>query len=626
MHEHLEFNSDAEAFSEKRLFRNRLIFGLLFVVTLFSVLIGRMVYLQWFDYEHYQLLAEGNRISVETLAPTRGKIYDRNQVLLADNQPVFTLKLTREKIQDLVFTENKLAELLPGLSEKKREKFFEKLRRSSRSKSLILPLSLTEEEAAQFAVQGHLLPGVALTARLKRTYPFKASAVHALGYVGRINVKELKKLNESEYRGTDVIGKSGIEKFYESTLHGKPGIQQVETNARGRVLRKLESLPATPGQDIQLTIDIKLQQLAESLFTEHKKGSIIAIDPQNGEILAYASMPIFDPNLFVDGIDQASYSALLNDPNKPFINRAINGKYPPGSTIKPFVALGAIEKNIISPNKQIFDPGYFEFKGRRYRDWKRTGHGLVDMNAAIAQSCDTYFYELSLDMGIDTIHDSMAPFGFGAVTGIDILGESKGILPSQAWKRKAKGLPWYRGETIISSIGQGYNLVTPLQLAKATAILANGGKMIQPHLLRGSQLETPEQIEIKDYKNWEKVITAMKDVMHGPKGTARRHGRGLPFKMAGKTGTAQVFGLNDGDYNADELAKRLHDHALFIGFAPLENPKIAVAVIVENGGSGSGTAAPKAVELIKAYLAEQPNSQSNPQPSSKQNTPTSPKP
>ncbi len=602
MNQNLEFNSDAEAFTEKRLFRNRLIFGMLFVLTLFAILIGRMAYLQWIDYERYQLLAEDNRISVETLPPTRGKIYDRNSVLLADNQPVFTLKLTREKISDLAFVEQKLADLLPGLSEKKRQKFFKKLRQTSRSKTLILPYSLTEEEAAQFAVQSHLLSGVSLTARLKRTYPFSENAVHALGYVGRINSKELQKLDQSEYRGTDVIGKSGIEKFYESKLHGQPGIQQIETNARGRVLRKLETLPATPGEDIQLTIDIKLQQYAESLFTEHKRGSIIAIDPQNGEILTYVSMPNFDPNLFVDGIDQASYSALLNDPNKPFINRGINGKYPPGSTIKPFVALGAIENDYISPYKKIYDPGYFEYKGRRYRDWKRTGHGLVDMKAAIAQSCDTYFYELSLDMGIDAIHDTMAPFGFGAVTGIDMHGESKGILPSQKWKREAKGLPWYRGETIISSIGQGYNLTTPLQLAKATAILANGGKIIKPHLLRGAQLEAPEQVEIKDYRNWEKAIDAMKSVMHGPRGTARRHGQNLPFKMAGKTGTAQVFSLNDADYEAENLAKKLHDHALFVGFAPLENPKIAVAVIVENGGSGSSTAAPMAVNVIKRYL------------------------
>lgn len=608
MKEHLGFNSDSEAFAEKRLFRNRLILGLLLVVVLFSVLTARMAYLQWVDFERYQLLAEGNRVSIETLPPTRGKIYDRNRLLLAGNQPIFTLKLTLEEIQDLAFIEEKFAELLPGFSENRREAFFEKLRLSNRSKSLLLPYSLTEEQAAQFAVQSHLMPGVALTARLKRFYPFNASAVHAIGYVGRINSKELKTLDQREYRGTDVIGKSGIEKYYESILHGSPGIQQVETNARGRVLRKLDTIHATPGEDIRLTIDIKLQQLAESFFTEHKRGSIVAIDPQNGEILAYVSMPTFDPNLFVDGIGQDSYSELLNDPNKPFINRAINGKYPPGSTTKPFVALGAIENDYISPTKKIYDPGYLEFKGRRYRDWKRTGHGLVDMNDAIVQSCDTYFYELSLDMGIDAIHDALAPFGFGSVTGIDIHGESKGILPSQAWKLEAKGLPWYRGETIISSIGQGYNLTTPLQLAKATAILANGGKIIQPHLLRGKELPAPEQIEIKDYQNWDRVIRSMRDVMHGSKGTARRHGKNLPFKMAGKTGTAQVFGLNDGDYDAKDLDKKLHDHALFIGFAPLVNPKIAVAVIIENGGSGSGVAAPMAVEVIKEYLTEHPSS------------------
>ncbi|MDX1347306.1 MAG: penicillin-binding protein 2 [Thiomicrorhabdus chilensis] len=606
MNEHLEFNSDAEAQAEKNLFRNRLIFAFLFVLSLFTVLIGRMAYLQWIDFERYHLLAEDNRISVETLSPTRGKIYDRNRLLLADNQPVFTLKLTREKIEDLAEIEQHLAKLLPNFSESQRSKFFNKLRKTSRSKTVLLPYSLSESEAAQFAVQSHKMPGVVLTARLKRTYPFGASGVHAIGYVGRINTKEMSGLDERSYRGTDVIGKLGIERYYEDKLHGEPGIQQVETNARGRVLRKLETIAAVPGKDIQLTLDIKLQQYTESLFTKHKRGSIIAIDPRNGEILAYVSMPTFDPNLFVDGIDQKSYSNLLNNPHKPFINRGINGKYPPGSTIKPFVALGAIEKDYISPTKKIFDPGYFEYKGHRYRDWKRYGHGLVDMSDAIIQSCDTYFYELSLDMGIDAIHDAMAPFGFGAVTGVDIPGESKGILPSQKWKRETKGLPWYRGETIISSIGQGYNLTTPMQLAKATAILANGGKIIHPHLLRGEELASPEQIEINDIKNWERVIKAMRDVMHGPKGTARRHGAGLPFEVAGKTGTAQVFSLNEADYEAENLDKSLHDHALFIGFAPVKDPKIAVAVIVENGGSGSGTAAPMAVNVMKEYLKTNP--------------------
>lgn len=616
MNENLNFHSDAEAHQQKRLFRSRLYFAYGFVILLFGFLIGRMAYLQWFNYEQYHGLAEGNRISVETIPPTRGKIYDRNHILLADNQPVYTLSMIREKMDDIKAFEIALMKLLDTTSPESIEKYFNKFRKWNRSKVYKLPFSISEEQAARFAVISHQFPGVTLTARLKRIYPFKTTAVHALGYVGRINAKELKKLDEKEYRGTQIIGKSGIERFYESRLHGSPGIQQIETNARGRILRKLETIPSTPGEDLHLTIDIKLQQYAESLFQD-KRGGMVAIDPQNGEILAFVSMPTFDPNLFVDGIDQTNYSRLLNDPDRPFINRVINGQYPPGSTIKPFVALGAIEMDIISPSKKIYDPGYFDYAEHRYRDWKRTGHGLVDMHKAIVESCDTYFYELSLDMGIDKIHDTMAPFGFGAKTDVDILGESSGILPSQAWKQATKGRPWYRGETIISSIGQGYNLSTPLQLAKATAILANRGKVIQPHLLRDPQKEAPtEQIAIKKISNWDKVIQSMEDVMHGAKGTARRHGKGLPFKVAGKTGTAQVFSLNQGKYNAEELAKRLHDHSLFIGFAPVDNPKVAVAVIAENSGSGSKTAAPMAVNLIKEYLKKDYPSLQNNEPSS----------
>ena len=602
MSERLNFNSDEETFQTKKHFRFRLYFAYGFVLLLFSFLIGQMANLQWYDYDRYHGLAEGNRISVETLAPTRGKIYDRNHILLADNQPVYALNMVREKMDDIDEFKRELMKLLDTVPPERIEKYFSKFRKWNRSKSYRLPYSISEEQAARFSVINYKFPGVTLDARLKRVYPYKSTAVHALGYVGRINVKELKTLDEKEYRGTQIIGKSGIERFYESQLHGSPGIQQIETNARGRVLRKLETVPATAGEDIHLTIDINLQAYAESLFT-NKRGSLVAIDPQNGEILAFVSMPTFDPNLFVDGIDHENYNRLLYDPNKPFINRVINGQYPPGSTIKPFVALGAIENNFISPNKTINDPGYYDYAEHRYRDWKRTGHGKVNMNTAIAESCDTYFYELSLMMGVDAIHDTMSPFGFGAKTNVDIMGESKGILPSQAWKRATKGKPWYRGETIISSIGQGYNLTTPLQLAKATAILANRGKIIQPHLLRDDLKTTPsKQIEIKKISNWDKVIQGMEDVMHGKKGTARRHGKGLPFKMAGKTGTAQVFNLNQGDYDADELDKRLHDHSLFIGFAPIDNPRIAVAIIAENAGSGSKTAAPMAVKLIKEYL------------------------
>ncbi len=604
MTEHLQFNSDAEVFQQKRQFRFRLYIALAFVLLLFSFLVSRMVQLQWVEYDRYQGLAEGNRISIETLTPTRGKIYDRNHHLLAENKPVYTLQFIREKMNNIDSMQSTTIRILNDVSSEKIHKFFTQFKLKNRSRSYTLPFSLSEEQAAQFSVISHKYPGATLTARLKRTYPYGSTAVHALGYVGRINAKDLLKLDKKAYRGTDIIGKSGIERFYESTLHGTPGIQQIETNARGRVLRNLETLPAKAGQDIQLTIDITLQEFAESLL-ENQRGGIVAMDPRNGEILAFVSMPTFDPNLFVDGIDQTSYNRLLNNPDRPLINRVINGQYPPGSTIKPFVALGAIENDYITPAKKIYDPGYLLYKGHRYRDWKRSGHGWVDMNDAIEQSCDTYFYKLSLDMGIDAIHDAMAPFGFGKKSGIDIHGESTGILPSQAWKMATKGKPWYRGETVIASIGQGYNLATPLQLARATAILANRGKIIIPHLLKTPHAEELQQIEIKKISNWEDVISSMKNVMHGSRGTARRYVKNLPFKMAGKTGTAQVYSLNSGDYDADSIREKLRDHSLFIGFAPVDNPKIAVAVIVENVGSDMETAAPLAVRLITKYMETQ---------------------
>ncbi len=604
MTEHLQFNSDSEVFQQKRQFRFRLYTALLFVLLLFSFLVSRMVQLQWVEYDRYQGLAEGNRISIETLTPTRGKIYDRNHLLLAENQPVYTLQFIREKLDNIDSMQSTTIRILNDVAPERIHKFFTEFKLKNRSRSYTLPFSLSEEQAAQFSVISHKYPGATLTARLKRTYPYGSTGVHALGYVGRINAKDLLKLDEKSYRGTDIIGKSGIERFYESTLHGTPGIQQIETNARGRVLRNLETLPAKSGQDIQLTIDIELQEFAESLL-ENQRGGIVAIDPRNGEVLAFVSMPTFDPNLFVDGIDQTSYNRLLNNPDRPLINRVINGQYPPGSTIKPFVALGAIENDYITPTKKIYDPGYLLYKEHRYRDWKRSGHGWMDMNDAIEQSCDTYFYKLSLDMGIDAIHDAMAPFGFGMKSGIDIHGESTGILPSQAWKMATKGKPWYRGETVIASIGQGYNLATPLQLARATAILANRGKIITPHLLKTPHAEELQQIEIKKTSNWEGVISSMKNVMHGSRGTARRYVKNLPFKMAGKTGTAQVYSLNSGSYDADNIREKLRDHSLFIGFAPVNNPKIAVAVIVENVGSDSETAAPLAVKLITRYMETQ---------------------
>ncbi len=601
MHENLHFDSSKAVHQKKRQFRLRLIIAFIFVFSLFLFLTGRMAYLQWINYERYHSLAEGNRVSLEVVPPIRGKIYDRNHRLLADNQPVYSLQLIREDMDSIDEFETEIQKILSDMPKERFDKFMQRFRKGRRAIRYQLPHTLSEQQAAQFAVISHKFPGVTLSARLKRTYPYKSIGVHAIGYVGRINERELSKIDAKRYKGTQVIGKSGVERYYESTLQGYPGLQYIETNVRGSILRKLESTPPISGQDLHMTIDIQLQEYAEKLL-KGKRASIVAIEPQSGEILAFVSVPTYDPNLFVDGIDSKTYRSLMDDKNRPFINRAINGQYPPGSTIKPFVALGAIERNIISPYKKIYDPGYFEYKGHRYRDWKRTGHGLVDMKAAVAQSCDTYFYELSLDMGVDTIHDSLAPFSLGKKTGIDLFGESKGILPSQEWKMTTKGKPWYRGETIITSIGQGYNLTTPLQLATATAILANRGKQIIPHLVSHEQIEPFEQIQIQEINNWEKVIDSMVEVMHGKRGTARRHGRNLPFKMAGKTGTAQVFSLNEGDYNADELDSRLHDHSLFVGFAPVEKPQIAVAVIAENSGSGSKTAAPIAVSLIKRYL------------------------
>lgn len=592
--------TEGEIFFQKQLFKNRIYFALALCIFFLIILLGRMTYLQWVGYNHYQSMAEGNRVSVEPIPPVRGRIYDRNHVLLADNQPIFTLKFSKDKMENLNKSFMDLQALLPNLNAEKLSKFYEKLNVSSRYRQLYLPYTLSEEEAARFASQSYQFPGMTLIAKLKRIYPFQDSAVHVLGYVGRINQSEYEQLDESNYAGTDVIGKLGIEKYYENRLHGTPGIQQIETNARGRVIRKLETIPSIPGEDIQLTLDIRLQRYIET-FLDGKKAAVVVTDPNTGDILAFVSSPTYDPNLFVDGISQKNYQALLNNPKRPLINRVINGQYPPGSTVKPFMALAAIENNIISPNTQIYDPGYLEYQDHRYRDWKREGHGLVDMHRAIVESCDTYFYKLSLDMGIDLIHKSLTPFGFGQQTQIDLQNESTGILPSRSWKKEFKNDNWYNGETIITSIGQGFFLATPLQLAKATSILANRGEIIQPRLLKSTASTVTQKIRIENSKNWDKVIQAMEDTLHTVHGTAFRYARGLPFKMAGKTGTAQVFSLNEGEYNEDEITKNLWDHSLFIGFAPVDQPKIAISVIIENS---TAKAAPVAIDIAKYYLTE----------------------
>jgi penicillin-binding protein 2 len=436
--------------------------------------------------------------------------------------------------------------------------------------------------------------------------------------VGRINEEELRQL-DANYSATDFIGKTGIERHYEELLHGQVGFKQVEINVLGRSLRELSQTPPTPGQSIYLTLDASLQQVAENALGE-RRGAVVAIDPRNGDVLAFASMPGYDPNLFVTGIDQQSYDRLQHSPDNPLFNRALRGQYPPGSTIKPFIGLAGLESDRIKINTSSFCPGWFSLEGdsHRYRDWKETGHGMMNLESAIVESCDVFFYDLALTLGIDRMHGYLSLFGFGQVTGIDLPNERPGLIPSRAWKRQQHNQPWYRGETVIAGIGQGYMLTTPLQLAHASAVLGARGISHAPRLVQAVEIPSggrqglppirTEDVEIRDIQDWEDVIEAMRKVMHSPKGTAQAVGRGSAWPIAGKTGTAQVFGIRqDERYDEKNVAERLRDHALFISFSPVEDPRIAVAVIVENGGSGSGAAAPVARQLIDHYLGRSPS-------------------
>ncbi len=590
-------NKDNEKSLQKKILKSRLFFAAGFTFLLFLILIFRMSYLQLTNYELYKGLAEGNRISFVAIPPSRGNIYDRNGILLAYNQPVFVLEFSKNKIADIAKTQINLADILPELPTITTEKFFKRLKHYYNARPLDLPITLTETQAAIFAVQSHRFPGVTLTAQLKRVYPFKSNLAHALGYVGKINPQEMAQLDRARYRGTKIIGRSGIERQYEDLLHGFPGFQEVETNARGRIIRTLNINPPVHGQDIQLTIDIHLQAHIEKLL-EGRKASVVIIEPQTGEVLALVSSPSYDLNLFIGGISHVEYNKLLNDPLRPLVNRATNGQYPPGSTIKPFLSLVSLEHGVITEDMKIYDPGYFDFKGHRYRNWKRSGQGLVDMKRAIAESSDTYYYKLSLNMGINMMHDNLLPFGFGQRTDIDLPSEKRGILPSRAWKREARGQSWLTGDTILTSIGQGYFLATPVQLAKATAILANHGGKIQPHLLKNKVIATQQHIPTKSYTHWENVIEAMVEAMHGARGTARRFTQDIDFKMAGKTGTSQVFNLLGGEYDKDNIRKTLRSHSLFIGFYPTNRPTFAISVVIEHADI---TAADIAVDIIEFY-------------------------
>ena len=601
---------------ESRLVHFRIYIAVAIILLLVMVLVVRLFYLQVVRHEHFITLSQSNRVKVLSIPPIRGLIFSRDDVLVADNQPSFSLELIPEQINSLDDTIVRLSALI-NIAEESVSRF-EKLRRGKRRfESIPLKFKLTEDEVARFSAERHKFPGVVVIARSYRHYPEKTGLVHVLGYVGRIDEKELEEIDESDYLGTSHIGKLGVEKAYENRLHGSVGYQQVEVNAQGRIIRVLERTPPEPGQNVHLTLDHSLQNEAAKIM-QGRRGSIVAIDPDNGDILALVSSPAYDPNPFVNGIDSKSYNALLNATDAPLINRALNGKYPPGSTVKPFLAIAALAFGLRETDQTTWCKGWYSLKGHehRYRDWKKGGHGQVDLNYAILQSCDVYFYSLAHDLGITKLNKALTNFGYGLKTGIDIGGESSALVPSADWKRRVLNQPWYPGETLIAGIGQGYVLATPLQLAIATAALANHGKRVLPRLVYKTSdpisgestllpVQAPEPVESYKKEYWDVVIQAMQDVVHGERGTARRSGANAAYKFAGKTGTAQVAGIGqDEKYDKDNVPEHLRDHALFIAFAPVETPKIALAIIIENGGGGSSTAAPIARQLLDNYLLD----------------------
>jgi penicillin-binding protein 2 len=601
-------------FLEYRLFTTRAIILLVFCGVLLAALFSRLFYLQVVAHDHFTTLSEDNRVKLQAIAPNRGLIFDRNGILLADNLPSYRLEITAEQVDDMEATLKALGRII-DIRESDLVRFKRLLRNKPRFEAVPLRFHLSDAEVARFSVNRYRFPGVDIQAGLARHYPLGKLAEHALGYVGRIDETALKYLDPSNYSGTTHVGKTGIEKSYESVLHGKVGVQQVETTAQGRILRVLQRTPPVAGRNLYLTLDSRLQDAAEKAFGDYT-GAAVALDPRNGDVLALVSMPTYDPNPFVNGIEQADYQALREDDDQPLFNRALRGQYPPGSTVKPFMGLAGLEQGITSARSTTYCPGYFTLPGssHRYRDWKHGGHGTVNLVSAITQSCDVYFYDLALSMGIDRIHDYLSHFGFGKLTNIDIQGELPGLLPSAHWKRVRRHQPWFPGETLITGIGQGFFLATPLQLATATATLANRGQRIRPSIVHAEQeagsstllphmLQIEETVSVNDPANWDTVVNAMIDVVHSARGTARHIGLDSPYKIAGKTGTAQVFGLKQEErYDAKELEKRLRDHALFIAFAPADDPKIAVAVIVEHGGAGSSVAAPIARRIMDSYL------------------------
>lgn len=598
---------------DKQLIHFRLLVTFIVVLLLCGVLVARMYYLQVVQHDYHSTLAENNRIHVQPLPPTRGLIYDRNGVVLAENRPSFSLTVTRERLGDREAVLQALTEVLE-LTEETVTLIRERMAHARRPFEPVPVLfELSEEQIAKVAINQFRLPGIEVDANLVRFYPKGELFAHSVGYVGRINAEEMQRLDKVNYSGTHHIGKTGIERFYEDELHGQVGYEEVETNARGRVLRVLNRNEAQPGKDIYLSLDYRLQKAAQEAL-EGRRGAIVAIVPDTGEILAMVSTPSFNPNLFVTGISHKDYGDLRDSIDQPLFNRVLRGLYPPGSTIKPMVVLAGLDTGVITPTTRVFDPGYYQLPNNthKYRNWNRLGDGWVSLDLAVARSNDTYFYDLAHKLGVDNLHAYMTQFGFGQRVGLDLFGESAGLMPSREWKRSRFRQPWYPGETLILGIGQGYMQSTPLQLAHSAALMATKGKWVRPHLAKtiGTEPVTDPNphpdIKLANPAHWDIARSAMESVVHGERGTARRVGQSSSYRIAGKSGTAQVVAIKQGEkYDRDKLQERHRDHALFIAYAPADDPQIAVSVMIENGESGSSVAAPMAKMVLDAWLLEE---------------------
>lgn len=591
---------------EKHLIQNRLMVAAIGGACLLILLVVRLIWLQLIETERFQTASEANRLQTLPVSPARGLIVDRNGLILAENRPNLQLLLVPEEVDDIDVMVSEVRSRIE-FTDGDAERFAKNLKSRRRPRDpVVVKDDLSESEAALIAVDLFQFPGLQIEARPTRFYPYGGLTAHSLGYVGRLSLNELQAIEESRYAGTETIGKSGVEKAYEDALLGQVGVERVETSARGQIMRSVDRDDPVPGADIPLHLDIGLTaKLYEALGD--RRGAIVAMDPQTGGILGLASAPTYDANAFIGGISQAEYAALQVNQDTPLFNRALRGQYPPGSTIKPMLGLVGLHYGAVTWEKEISDRGFFQLSGddHKYRDWKKWGHGRVNIEKAVIESCDTYFYEMAVRLGVDQMSEGMRWFGFGRRQGRDIQGDLPGILPSREWKRQARNQSWYLGETVISGIGQGFWVTTPLQLAAATTAMARRGNFIEPHFSVLEDVDAGAPVPLGDSMDWERMIDAMEDVLHGERGTARGAARGLNYRIAGKTGTVQVVGIaQEEEYDANEVDERLRDHALFVGFAPADSPSIVLALVIENGGSGGTTAAPVARQIFDYWVLE----------------------